>query len=455
MVGFGPHARRIYYKYIEEEVVLGTFQFEILIDIESKRDSIMDFLHNKVAQPKQILLCQEKSYLAPTKMDKQVKDVLDLAIKKGRIKYAIIATEPKAHKTYIEYFLSKHIPVLTDKPLTAPVGSSYKKRSARKIYTDALDLNKLSIETKTPLYVQAQRREHPAYVFLFNEIRKVVENFKIPITFFNIYHSDGTWSMPSEYLTRENHPYKYGYGKLLHSGYHYVDLVAQIAEINRSIIPSLTITNTTRLVQPHKHYHQINGVSLYKRLFGIQTTSPGKMNFGEVDAFSQFIFKDKERREITYGHTDLLQSGFSRRSHFEISNDTYKGNGRVRHEYLNINIGPLMNIQLHSYQADEIYKCPPIGVGSEDHLEVYIFRNDQLIGGKPFEIFDFGEELRAGFSKQESYIGQNEVARHIIFKQFLNNEPSRALIANQVLTNAILSSMLHSAITGRSAQSRI
>ena len=100
MVGFGPHARRIYYKYIEEEVVLGTFQFEILIDIESKRDSIMDFLHNKVAQPKQILLCQEKSYLAPTKMDKQVKDVLDLAIKKGRIKYAIIATEPKAHKTY-------------------------------------------------------------------------------------------------------------------------------------------------------------------------------------------------------------------------------------------------------------------------------------------------------------------------------------------------------------------
>ena len=187
LVGLGPHARRIYYSYIETEVKLGTYRFDTLIEVESRKVSVEEFFENKTNRPQQILLCREKGHLAPKKIDKQIEDALNIAIEKGHIKYAVIATEPKAHKAYIQYFLSKHIPVLTDKPLTAPIESSYKKRSARKIFTDALELNKLSILNKTQLYVQAQRREHPAYVFLFNELRKVVEEFKVPITFFNIY----------------------------------------------------------------------------------------------------------------------------------------------------------------------------------------------------------------------------------------------------------------------------
>ena len=40
------------------------------------------------------------------------------------------------------------------------------------------------------------------------------------------------WVMTSEFLTRENHPYKYGYGKLFHSGYHFIDLLTWFLEIN-------------------------------------------------------------------------------------------------------------------------------------------------------------------------------------------------------------------------------
>ena len=39
--------------------------------------------------------------------------------------------------------------------------------------------------------------------------------------------------MPTEFLDRENHPYKYGYGKLFHSGYHFIDLLAWLLEVNR------------------------------------------------------------------------------------------------------------------------------------------------------------------------------------------------------------------------------
>lgn len=40
------------------------------------------------------------------------------------------------------------------------------------------------------------------------------------------------WVMPSEYISRENHPYKYGYGKLFHSGYHFIDLLTWFLEVN-------------------------------------------------------------------------------------------------------------------------------------------------------------------------------------------------------------------------------
>jgi hypothetical protein len=45
--------------------------------------------------------------------------------------------------------------------------------------------------------------------------------------------------MPSEYTSREGHPYRYGYGKLVHSGYHFVDLFAWLV-----FIPSRTLALT-------------------------------------------------------------------------------------------------------------------------------------------------------------------------------------------------------------------
>ena len=42
--------------------------------------------------------------------------------------------------------------------------------------------------------------------------------------------------MPDEFIYRENHPYKYGYGKLFHSGYHFVDLLTWLLESNNELI---------------------------------------------------------------------------------------------------------------------------------------------------------------------------------------------------------------------------
>ena len=143
-------------------------------------------------------------------------------------------------------------------------------------------------------------------------------------------------------------------------------------------------------------------------------------NFGEIDFHSIINFK-KDDKTITNCTLNLMQSGFSRRSWCNLPQDIYKGNGRVRHERLNIEVGPLMNIQIHSYQAYEISEKERIinnNVGSIEHFEIYIFRNCKLIGGKPFEKIDLDT---ISDDDQAFFCDKNEQARENCFISFLEN----------------------------------
>ena len=53
--------------------------------------------------------------------------------------------------------------------------------------------------------------------------------------------------------------------------------------------------------------------------------------FGEVDIYGKFFFYYNDRL-ITACNLDLLQNSFSRRAWLKLPLDTYKGNGRLRHE---------------------------------------------------------------------------------------------------------------------------
>ncbi len=165
---------------------------------------------------------------------------------------------------------------------------------------------------------------------------------------------------------------------------------------------------------------------------------------------------DSNERLLSYGSIDLLQSGFTKRAWYNLPKDTYKGNGRLRHESLNIHLGPLLNIQMHSYQSDQVGKTKLFGVGGEEHMDVYIFRNNDIIGGKPFEIIKFGENINKKYSKEDStYLGHNELARKNIFKQFLANEESSITLDRQLITNQLISDFYIATITKQSVNNII
>jgi len=147
--------------------------------------------------------------------------------------------------------------------------------------------------------------------------------------------------------------------------------------------------------------------------------------------------------KICTASCNLMQNSFSRRAWSYLPEDTYKGNGRVRHERFNVQVSQLLNIQIHSYQSYEVKKkdVETQGVGNEDHFDIYLFRNSELVGGAPLEKITLGECMKRRNSDKEGYIGHNEEAREKCFIDFMEVRDSIAELKHHDFTNKLLSTV--------------
>lgn len=269
--------------------------------------------------------------------ENEQKRILD-EFKRLNITHCIISTEPKAHKAYISFCLKNHINILVDKPLTAPVNVINDYSQAKKImddYNEIVNLYKKANEDDNVLLqVQCQRRSHKGYRFVHDLVADMIKQYNIPITSMHISHCDGMWNMPDEFLTRENHPYKYGYGKLFHSGYHFIDLTAWFASLN-DIIDEKRPDSVELYASPVKvddfmeiinknDYHALLKTAKFDNIFD-NYNDYSFDSYGEVDFNTMLTFK-RNNKPIMVATLNLLQDGFSRRSWSQLPEDTYKGN---------------------------------------------------------------------------------------------------------------------------------
>lgn len=454
LIGLGPHAQRIYYPYITDLTTKDSnFSFELLIDLDINKDKIQKFLKTQNIHPKHELYLNSKDQIAPN----NISPLAASALKKHNINRVILSTEPKAHKIYLEECIKQSIPVVVDKPVTAPVFSGLKTRfskyrQADSIFADVKYLNNLiNQHPGSRVLVECQRRNHGGYIEAQKTLNEIVAQFGVPITYIQIHHSDGMWNMPDEFALRENHPYKYGYGKLMHSGYHFVDLLIGLVKINEQIeglTPDIVNVYTQTVHPSDQHY--ILPETVYNTFFGNQKAKYFEQfkkdtvvkEYGEVDSFSQIQFS-KHGKIITTAQLSLMQSGFSRRAWAELPEDIYKGNGRVRHEFINIHIGALGAIQVHSYQAKEVSEQvgQPYEPGDKNHFDIYIYRNSKLIGGEPFEVLRYGGLETMQHRGDGSYLGHNESARYVTLDELMYGLPSNSELKTHLGTNRLMSVM--------------
>ena len=255
------------------------------------------------------------------------------------------------------------------------------------------------------------------------------------------------WRIPSEYVDINYHPYNQWYGKLWHSGFHTIDILAYFL---KHTAPKDKMPDTIEAFVSSVHQKDVMTQLNYSDYIDI---------FGdEFLRFNHYTEKELQKRVSTYWDIDisavvnfkksdsilslisinLWHNGFSQRWWLNsLGRDLYKWNGRVRHEFHMFEQWPFQAIFIESFQSKEIGKeadiMSPYDIGWEMNFTIHIFRNSVLFPDwNNYECItakDLYQSLWTGYSK-----GHNEEARRewirMFFENITNKSPKEKSLSN-------------------------
>ena len=388
IIGLGPHAQACQYRFLEELHQNGTpVRVRLLVELQDRQDDVEQFLAGQMLQPDQIYGLPESDRNLPT-IHPQLLAYLEKI--KSTIDGILICTEPKAHKKYILWAIENNIDVLTDKPLTAPL---INEQGPQQIGQDFLDIENALKKSSARLCLLTNKRLQTAYQSVYNYLKDFVCEYEVPLTHIEISEGGGVWAFPDEFYTRENHPYKYGYGVLLHTGFHFVDLLLHYQSVNHLIGLQEDETNVHSFATtPFDSLHQLSKF-VYDKLFPKENC--GKVfkdlkieeykKYGEVDVVASLQFL-KNGAVLTQANLSMLQNTLSARKSPITPSNPYTLLGRITQNHISLFCGPFFHVRLSFFQPDQIPQ------GTFDKYVVEVQRNTALIGGKSYICHEFEDK---------------------------------------------------------------
>ncbi|MEM9214935.1 MAG: hypothetical protein AAGD25_11385 [Cyanobacteria bacterium P01_F01_bin.150] len=441
LIGLGPHAKRIYYPFLEKYGLQQKINFICLVELRSEKDNVYKFLNEQTIQPQKLFFV-ETSCASQDFLDDNIARFLTGIEATCGLDGIIISSHPKSHKAYLKWAIAHNIDVLVDKPILYPDLTNNPLVELQEIEQEFAELIELYRHSTSNVVVQVQRRAHQGYVHIYRYLKDFLREFQVPISYIDIAHADGMWVMPNEW-ERENHPYKYGTGKLMHSGYHFVDMLAWLMDLSQAeskqaadeldvFVQSFQPSDFMAQLQPH-HYERFFQQDLSQH-FSSERIEALK-HYGEMDLFVLAQFRQKDA-VLTTTYLNLQQNSFSRRASPSLPADIYKGNGRIRHERVNIKVSTLLNVQVHSYQSHQIREHSSLdyGEGHLNHFDILFFRNSDLVGGEAFEKIEIGNQHNQAIAQMDTSFSHNEASRERLFLDFLQGTKSDADLLRQALT---------------------
>lgn len=446
LIALGFHSKRIYVPIIS--ALSRKYRVEVcgIVELIHKEKDIRQYFANAGKTPS-LLLTESFKNNIPTGFKKK----LSSFVKKNDIQGVLITTEPLLHKSYAEWALSEKLHILMDKPITSRYFAATNPQQARGIYEDYMVLlnmyNRFQKNKQTIFTINVQRRYHPGFLYVLDEIESIARISGCPVTNIHSMHCDGEWRLPLEVQNGYYHSYSVGNGKASHSGYHFYDINQLLYTAStKSLNPKKagTFTSMSSMVYP-LGLLKILHTQDYVRYFGeeynlVKPKSEKQLSksfrrYGEVDV-STLVTLQKGKDAVGILSFNLVHNGFTRRTWLYPKKDLYKGNGRVRHEYHNIQQGPFQNIQIHSYQANDnhIYNNEEdFMIGGNNHFEVYIFRNPKFTKNtSSLEIISL-KDLSKKYGYSDTKLVSEQVKKDVIveFLEFIRgNIKKRDLKSN-------------------------
>ena len=243
VVGFDDIVTNRYLPCFEEAINMSRIDSYSIVELENKKDEINRRLQSVQLKPKNIFYLSNPKSKGAWADPRDFVPIFNILLEQeGKIK-VYIATEVKAHESYLKYCIENGIDSLVEKPVITPMKNN--RFDPLAIEPRIQSLVKKAEEKPARHSVMTLTRYHKIYNDeVLEPLKKMMLELAAPLTSFHISIAGGVWNMHREYEAREDHPYKYGYGMLMHSGYHYVDLLTQFLSLNRLIFPNNTLTLT-------------------------------------------------------------------------------------------------------------------------------------------------------------------------------------------------------------------
>lgn len=430
LIGCGPHAKRVYVPKLKEIESNSGIKLKAVVELKEKQEDILPFVSKYFENVNYIFVDKFEEKFKQSLPD-ELENRLNSIIAEENINSVIIATDPLNHMQYALWALKHNLHILMDKPISTYDNISNNVEQAEQLKRD-YELLVENYSADKAFIVNAQRRFLPQFQIVQDFVNEIANKYGMPITSMQSTHSDGQWRLPEEVLKFKYHPLL-GWGKVSHSGYHFIDMASKMVkdsfkEASKSFDE---ISVYSKFIRPSGVLLQQNQRDLEKifgdkyKQFDSRTDEEllkiykGK-NEAEVDANS-IISLSYNGIPVTNITLNLMHNGFSRRSWLNSNmKDLYKGNGRVRHEYHNIEQGCLQNIQIHSYQSKDKHDTNnerDFEIGGNNHYDIYVFKNSEIVGGQTLQIIK-GKDIAERYFLDKTRI-MNELARHEALKQFL------------------------------------
>lgn len=430
IIGVGPFARAIYVPYLTRFGIKYNAQIKCCIDLLSEKETIDSYI-NEEYQDQEIALMYitQNDAQNPEYISNSLRQSLNDLCEKHNINTVIISTPPLYHYRYIVWALDKELHILVDKPPFIEAGVVNNIDSCRKMIDNFFVLKNMYLNVKKKrkglvFSVLAQRRFHPFFDLIKDKILEAVNKTYCPVTSITALYNDGQWRLPNELAEIRYHGFADGFGKFAHSGYHFIDLVSQLVDLssiekkkpnNIEVVANATFPNDFMEQVSYDDYKKIFGNSFDARRTQVENKKLTD-SYGELDAYANIQFL-KNERVITNANISLLHSGFSQRGWANPNvENLYKGNGRLRHESYYISQGPFQSIVVESYQSTGKSYRPGILHGEEDHFDIHVFRNQNVISDwQNYELIK-GKDIIPNLEA-----GHMEEAKHKALAAFLNN----------------------------------
>jgi predicted dehydrogenase len=441
LVGVGPHAHYKHLPAIQRAVRSGLAAGYSILELESARPRLEALLPTLAVPPKRLALVPDRRAQGVWHSAESDDALAALCAELPSLK-VVLATEPKAHFPYLKWCIAHRRDCLVDKPITLPM-SPARVIDPSRLAAELAELIDLAREHPGNYSVMTPRRYHRVYEMVRRYAAGYVRALGTPVTYISLYHGEGVWNTPPEYLEREDHPYKYGYGKLLHSGYHYVDVLQRMLDLNAPVVPpeEMEIDFVARAAGPVDQQAQVPE-GLYERMEGApRFAAASGPPFGETDVAAAFSARRRTGGVIALGNLALLQTTTSLRNWGALPTDVYNKTGRFGVEELRLNLGFAASV------AARILKVPVAVEGRRiafrEEFEVLVTRNGNLLGGSCLE-------RRSGTVGAEGLL---EAGRWRLFTRWLRGEETRSRLDRHLRSVQLLEKILLST-SGQTASNR-